>query len=110
MTESIYIPEEKLQAIHTGFNLINQSISYSTLKEWYQKAYLYNGAITFIALVSALIKVQGAVNQNSDLLLAVCEKIKNETPIDDALVEAVSSTRSIDMNQFVNSLFGVVEN
>lgn len=109
MTNEIMIPKEKLQVIYQGFNLVNQGIDYPTLENWYVKAYQHNGTITFIALVAALVKVQGAVNQNADLLIAAVEKINNGVPIDNTLVAGVKETRAISLKDFVNTLFNIVE-
>nr|BDD44371.1 hypothetical protein 23 [bacterium] len=103
------VPEAKLQLILDGFNLTNQGVGIKDLTAWYQKAYHYNGALTFIATLAALIKIQGAVNQNTDLLLNLKEKIEQGSEINQTLVNDVQATRNINMADFVNSLFAVVE-
>lgn len=108
MTENIQIPENQLKAIYEGYSLVNQGVSPETLTDWYCKAYRYNGAITFVALIAAVIKIQGAVNQNSDLLLSLKESIESGSGTDAALAAAVADTRSIDLKDFINSLFAVV--
>lgn len=109
MTADIIIPKDKLQFMYQGFNLLNQGVDYNDLENWYVKAYQYNGTITFIALVAALIKIQGAVNQNADLLISVTEKINNGTPVSDTLFTSVKETRQISLKNFVNTLFNIIE-
>lgn len=90
--------QEAVGLIHTNFNLDNQGISLNDFMDMFEKQKKYKGVLSDTAIFAALIKIQGAVYQNSDLLLDLTNKVNQQTALLLNIVDNINNGTAVDDN------------